>query len=175
LLPTTTEQVGTHYFGDYTSLKQGDAYNCMLDGYVVSQAGNPAGTKQIAQVFGNNGDQSWVTARSHAQTGGAVPLAPMRPAGSGGSSWAASPSVIDSGFVLAAGIPILEGGSPKAVRGYLPGWYDFYNNKPATHYAVLTGVVGVGGRKIVAMAMNQNSSGAQLGQIGVDLTGPWRQ
>lgn len=173
LLPAVTDSVGTHSFGDYPSLKVGDAYNCMLDGYIASGTGTPTGTKYIANTS-TSGDQGFVTARSYSQTGGAVPLAVLRSSHSGGNLYAPSPSVIDSGFVLAAGIPILEGSSPKAVRGYLPGWYDFYNNKPSTHYTVIPDAVGVGGRRILAMSMPAGIAGGQQGQAGFDLTGPWR-
>ena len=174
ILPNANNLAAAHHFGDFQSLKQGDAYNCIVAGLTSPSSGNPSETIGLFGIGSPDlvGVVNSVVARSYSQLGAAVPFVVLRQYRSGVSSYAPSPSVIDSGFVLASGIPLLEGGATKAVRGYIPGLYDIYNSAPSSHYTVLSDVVGVGSKKILIMSMQVSGAGCQQ---GYDLTGPWRQ
>lgn len=175
LLPAGSHALVSHVaFGDFPSLKSGDAYNCIISGHTATQAGLPSATFPMAggSTAGAAGDNSFVIARNYAQTGSAVAATILAVAPSGTVNFAASPSVVDSGFAMANGIPILDKSTtPSPVRGYMPGLYHYLNNMPSLHYTVIPDAVGVGGRKIVSMAW---STGGTAGVAGFDLTGPWR-
>lgn len=174
ILPSASELAGQMAFGDFASVKAGDAYGCFISGAINTDGGSPSNSQVFSSASSPNsgGNQSCVVARSYAQTGASVPITVYRQSISGSAAYAASPSVIDSGFVLASGIPFLEGGSPKAVRGYVPGLYDLYNQKPSSHYTVLSNVTGISGKKVLIMSAQESGNSSQS---GYDITGPWRQ
>jgi hypothetical protein len=172
ILPGADEMVYVHQFTDFDSLKQGDAFNTMLSGssyetYGVNGVDNYVFKPSLPST---QGDLSCVVSRNYSQLGSCATILALRPIISGSSAYADSPSVIDAGFVLAGGVPLLEGGTPRAVRGRLPGIYDIYNNKPGNHYQIISNVPGTGGKTL--MLMSGQFQGSSL-QFAIDLTGPW--
>lgn len=175
IMPNSTDAAALAAFGDFASLKAGDAYNTFLLGLqIVGYTGTPTNPPSFGGINTPDatGDVGFVIARSYSQLAQSVSAVVLRGVISGTTGYAISPSVVDSGFVLAGGLPLLEGGTQRAVRGYVPGMYDLLNRKPSSHYVVLSDVVGVGGRKIMTMSFTQASGPAQC---AIDITGPWRQ
>ena len=180
LLPsaaTSDYASGLMAFGDIQSLKQGDAYNCMLHG--PNSAGAGGGTGMGAASIGSQAatatSGSLTLARAYSQLAGSVTAGSVAAlsALSGGGTALVFPSPIDSGFLLTTVTPLTEavpGGF--AVRGFVPGYLQVLGQYAIQHQQILEPVVSLPGRKILGLSSYTTNAQARL---GFDLTGPWRQ
>lgn len=178
VLPSATGYCsGVMGFGDFASLKAGDAYNCALFGMI--SLGYGGGTSSTGGLGG--GDSTLGTsnfaitvARAYSQLGGSIATKPIAllnsPSGLVGSSFV-YPSPIDSGFLLSPLTPFCEpvaGGY--AARGFAPGYLQILGGNAIAHHEMLQPVVSLPDRRILGLAPYVQAST----RIGIDITGPWR-
>lgn len=172
-LPAVNGMACQHFFGDFTSLKAGDAYNTVLffsntvfsgsNGYLKLASSDAPAISPFALV-----------ARAYAQVSVSIPVATQGIGNdfSGGPTHSVYPSPVDSGLVILPGMPIREynvaGGNP--VRGILKPLCFFMAIYPFNHQAIIDPVANLPGRKVLALAGNFVANPLQF---GVDITGPW--
>lgn len=165
-------------FGDFTSLKQGDAYNCMVLGMDRDVVGTGFSTSNDILVGGSgiNGTTApaFVLARAADQTAKSVFALSSTPNGSysGSDTRTPYPSSVDGGMVLQTSIPIFQvAGTVRECRGFMPGTLHVSPNQPLAHTTVVSPVVNLQGRSIIMMAYFRPASNSA--QIAIDATGPW--
>jgi len=162
-------------FGDDISLKEGDAFNCVLSGHTIS-SGTSLGTNiSTMQVNGAEGTPSHI-ARSYTQLGGSIPIHKcgnvMSPnLGSGGANY---PSAANNGLLLVAPIMTREGNWVSSEpRGYKSGLLQTVQNVtlPAGH--IVEAIPQLPGRRVAIFGCSL--SGSQVyAAAAIDITGPWR-
>lgn len=178
VLPSATGYCsGVMGFGDFASLKAGDAYNCALFG--MSSLGYGGGTGSGGGLGGGDsslgaGTFNITVARAYSQLGGSIAAKSIAlfnsPSGVVASSFV-YPSPIDSGFLLSPLTPFCEtvaGGY--AARGFAPGYLQILGGNAIAHHEMLQPVVSLPGRRILGLAPYVQASC----RIGIDMTGPWR-
>lgn len=176
VLPSVASAAHPMFFGDFVSLKAGDAYNCLLCGSHTAFSGAAAATRLSgAGNFATPTVGPNFLARPYTQVGSSVGvnLIGMADVMSGaGSSQPVYPSPIDSGLVLLPNMLISESsavyGNP--VRGFMPAICQLIAQLPFSHYQIIEPVVSLPGRKVLALSWYQTVS---VTQVGLDITGPW--
>ena len=177
VLPAVNGVTAAQFFGDFTSLKSGDAYNTLLAGSNAAWSGATNNAGQLGSSSGfAAGNATMVVARTYAQVGGAM-LSNCSGFGSlisGAPSGAVPvyPSPIDSGLIVMPTFLLIEDNSVQAypVRGVIPGLCQVIGRYPFNHYQIVDPVVSLPGRKLLALGWNVQS---QVGMTLMDLTGPW--
>jgi hypothetical protein len=163
-------------FGDFSSYKPGDAYNCILSGETGESGGGgttcgsrPLGSDQLSINTANLGIQC---ARAYSQFSGAVTLGVFGAGGqrSGSTSQFIFPSPIDSGYLISPKTILTEtvpGGF--AARGVMPGYVHLLGVRPIAYREVVDGVIDFSNRKILGLQPYANGPS----RVALDLTGPW--
>lgn len=172
---------GGYCFTDFESFRQGDAYNTLL---MATDSYTPANSYPGGGYFpdaSNNCNRSLnftgkVLMRDHLQVGGNVRAGFLAlntnnssqiTGYSTGVPWPNGP---DYGLILH---PVyLRHESPGHLRGKMPGIFWVHNDQPLNDLAVVSGVVGYGGRKFLMVCSGVDSSG-QVARYAFDITGPW--
>lgn len=164
------------YFGDFPSLKAGDAYNCLIAGLDSDQSTSQyAGYNSLTIASGNVGV---FAVRSYVQAGGSVACMLRKPglvsSASGDVSNPPGPNPIDNSLEV---IPTLiyEGtGANAPRRGLVPGIYGIphalggaYDSKQQ-----IAAVVDLPGHVLIGVRYYSGSA-ANGCRYAVDITGPW--
>ncbi len=179
LLPNSDQEACSsmlYCFGDFTSYKPGDAYNCIVSGEILDA--NGGGTSHGTRPLGS--DQSSVSvgflgiqcARGYSQFAGAVTLGVFGAGGqrSGSSGQFVFPSPIDSGYLISPKTILTEavpGGF--AARGVMPGFVHILGVRPIRYREVVDGIVDLSNRKILGL----QPYAAGSARVAIDLSGPW--
>jgi hypothetical protein len=174
LLPAANSCGVPFLFGNFSSFKAGDQYNCLL-------------SASSAAHSGGSGSSRFGMSEATPQTGGALVArhwGQVNPSNvtsfqgfgnghSGDASWPVYPSPIDSGASLAPGWIVRESDSVYGhpARGILKPMVHLLARYPFNHLQILESIDNLPGRKV--LVVSAFSSGTTAGQQGVDLTGPW--
>ena len=161
-------------FGDFPSLKAGDAYNFLLCAETSSTPGQYVGNTQL---LGPTGSSGMFIVRSYTQAGGAVQATLRKPgllANSGASSLATGPNPINGSIEIIPTL-IFEGqGDTAPRRGVLPGLYAIphalgtaFDTKQQ-----ISAVEGLPGHVLIGVRYSTASVGSGY-RYAVDITGPW--
>jgi hypothetical protein len=179
ILPTGDNSAGASQagFGDFTSLKQGDAYNCLLLGGSTLSSGNYVSAGGIAMSFGYAPapviSAGLVCARSYSQGGGAVLMNNVSlNVLSGGGSMPVYPSPVDGGVTIQPGVLLNESNTLQGhpFRGVLNGVHSVLSRYPYPHLFIESAVPSLQGRTCISMSITSQYG---TGSVMVDLTGPW--
>lgn len=172
-------------FGDVLSLRQGDAYHCILIGMNSNTASLSPGTQSQGPLLSGYhvsptypGTQT--LARSYTQLGGAVDVAKIalgfagsiHAIGYGSNQLLGYPHIVDNSLVA---VPVMLSESLTAIRGAMPGYFAPLHINPGTRLSILGDWPALPGRKVWLFPQgNGNSSANFEGRCLIDLTGPWR-
>lgn len=169
-----------YFFGDLDSFKAGDAYGCLIGGYVELPYNwyEPVYNEIVDSVcslsttVGNTG--IWL-ARAATQLGGHVNAQWVAACGPGGNNGLGSsllpfPNPVDNGIYVMP-LMVMEQTGP-ALRGRLPGLLCPLHAIPAAEPTVYEGFVIDGTtRDLLAVC---GAAGNSSTRLAFDLTGPWR-
>ncbi len=183
-------------FGHFTSYKAGDGFNTFIGGANVSNftgGSNIAGSGSGLQLMNNWGttaaSYTLYIARAYSQVGGAIQSGLFNGQSYGASATATSclgtstsampyPNGPDSGLWVSPVFLLDFSGTTMNVRGALPGFYGhLHNTLPQATYDLVTGVVGLSGKTL--MAVETSNYGAIAGSVTArglihfDITGSW--
>lgn len=171
-------------FGDFPSLKAGDAFNFLVvgDPWDTSASGSPGAANALHVGGGAAG--AYIVC-SYAQIGGAIPAYLYKPgfanlsaySGQQGSgiTWPAGPSPINGSIEICPTL-ILEGSlTSGSRRGELPGLYGIPHALGAAFDSkdILTPAIGLAGHTLVTLRFHGYTTAAQSSRFAVDVTGPW--
>lgn len=90
---------------------------------------------------------------------------------SGLTSYVSYPNPADFSLILH---DIMLFGRASGLRGMFPGVYCTPHQRPMNPWTVVSNVVGKPGRKFLAVPLAVDTSSSNIGQVFVDLGGPWR-
>lgn len=166
-------------FGDFPSLKAGDAYNFIVVGDVAdtSASGSPGMQNSLHSAYGSIG--SYVV-RSYIQSGGSISAFLYKP-GQLNSYWSGSPNYATGPNPISNTIDIcptllLEGPSFNGNRrGEIPGLYGIphYLGSGFDNRQQLTPAVGLPGHVLITLRIGGYQTAAQSSRFALDITGPW--
>lgn len=166
-------------FGDFPSLKAGDAYNFIVVGDTIdtSGIGSPGYNNSLHKAYGFNG--AYVV-RSYVQSGGAIPAYLYKP-GMMGDVWSGSPSSAAGPNPISNTIDIcptlfLEGASYNGNRrGEIPGLYGIPHNLGTgfDNRQQLTPAIGLPGHVLITLRIGGYPTVSQSARFALDITGPW--
>lgn len=163
-------------FGDFPSLKSGDAYPFIVVADTVSYIGaiyiGDSAATAIASAVGV------FVVRNYTQVGGSIPAKLAKPgmlAASGASSNPPGPNPINNSLELSPTL-IYEGAGTNANRrGTLPGVYGIphfvgtaYDNKQA-----IPAAIGLPGHVLIGVRYYSATDAATGYRYAIDITGPW--
>ena len=161
------------FFGDFPSLKSGDAYNFVVSGDPSDNSQYPyVGYLPLAMHDSTGGVY---IVRSYTQVGASIPGTLRKPGllvVSGGSGLPVGPNPINNSLELCPTLLYELTGTSANRRGGIPGVYGIphalgagYGNK-----TTLTAPLGLPGRTLLFV---QFYSGGGGGRYAIDITGPW--
>lgn len=164
------------YFGDFPSLKAGDAYKCMVAG----ETSDLSSTMYVGYnaLTSNNGNTGVFVVRPYTQAGGSVACILRKPGlmsgGSGDNSNPPGPNPIDNSLEV---IPTLiyEGtGNNAPRRGLVPGIYGIPHSLGTSYDSKqqIAAVVDLPGHVLIGVRYYSASSG-NGSRYAIDITGPW--
>jgi len=162
-------------FGDDISLKEGDAFNCVLSGHMIATPSSLGSNISTMDVDGNEGYPSHID-RSYTQLGGSIPIhkcgnVMSLALGSGGTSY---PSAANNGLLLIAPIMIREGSSAASeARGYKPGLLQTVQNVTLAAGTIVEAIPQLPGRRVAMFGCSQQNTHTYAA-AAIDITGPWR-
>ena len=164
-----------YFFGDFTSYKAGDAYNCISGGAASALAGEDRVAGPISDFPGFvAGKLQLAIARSFNQTGTCVlgNHAGYGVIGSGAASTGnpTYPSPIDSGLLINPQIVISENATGFPARGVMPGLCQLLAQAPFARLQIVEPIVSLPNRKLLAVIIGSGNSDFQF---AIDITGPW--
>lgn len=173
--------VGLDVFGDYPSLKPGDAYNSVLSCTNNQAQAIGQGYTALSVLQGVTSVNLIYGARSHTQIGAAISSMTLSSNGlgqsingssSGISSLAAYPSPLTNGLFLQRPC-LVEGNNVRCLD--FPGLYHFVQNMTGFgHLTKMTAIPGFTDRTFASChAANQGAGGASVAIVAFDITGPW--
>lgn len=167
-------------FGDFPSLKAGDAYNFVVVGDTTdsSGSGSPGFSNALHKSFGATG--AYVV-RSYIQSGGAVPVYLYKPGMLGGDVYSGSPSSAVGPNPISNTIDVcptlfLEGSSYNGNRrGEIPGLYGIPHNLGSgfDNRQQLTPAIGLPGHVLITLRIGGYQTVSQSSRFALDITGPW--
>lgn len=166
-------------FGDFPSLKAGDAYNFVVVGDIsdTSSSGSPGFQNSLHSAYGSTG--AYVV-RSYIQSGGAIPVYLYKP-GMMGSGFSGSPASATGPNPISNTIDIcptlfLEGTAYTGNRrGEIPGLYGIPHNLGSgfDNRQQLTPAIGLPGHVLITLRIGGYSIITQSSRFALDVTGPW--
>lgn len=163
------------FFGDFSSLKSGDAYNCVVVGETSDGSSNSYVATNASLLLSWSSYNTFIV-RSYTQSGGSAPATLNKPGMPGSSSGSVNnppgPNPVNNSLEVTPTL-IYEGTTNTAPRrGVIPGIYGIphyvgtgYDNKQE-----IVGVDGLPGH--VLWPVKYMSSGGGY-RYAVDITGPW--
>lgn len=168
-------------FGDFASLKSGDAYNFIVVGDTADTSGSASPGYNNALHAAANGQGAFVV-RSYVQSGGAVPVYLFKP-GFTSNNWSGyqapgafpvGPNPINNAIEICPTL-LYEGGFNGNRRGDIPGLYGIphalgsgFDNK-----AQLTPAIGLPGHVLITLRFGGYASASGSARCAIDVTGPW--
>jgi hypothetical protein len=166
----------SHYFGDFTSYKAGDAYNtCINVGIIATETTAPAAATFYIQLPAVS-DGCFIQ-RTQAQTGTAVTGARCCPFPSSSTAlqnWGTSgtllyPATIGGGVFMSA-ILLFEGANlTYGPRGVMPALWAPWHNKPLVDGDTFSGVAG----SALAGKTFEVANTGTTGQVFVETSDTW--
>jgi hypothetical protein len=164
-------------FGDFPSLKPGDAYNFVVgDGTDSSGNGSPGYSNALHKAFGAS---RCVCVRSYIQSGGAVPAYLYKPGMlgdvySGSPSSAVGPNPVSNTIDICPTL-FLEGRATTATGAVNPGLYGIPHNLGSgfDNRQQLTPAIGLPGHVLITLRIGGYPTVAQSSRFALDITGPW--
>lgn len=163
------------YFGDFLSLKAGDAYKCMVAGeYTDVSSSQYVGYNALASSTSSTGV---FVVRPYTQAGGSVACILRKPGlvtgGSGDSSNPPGPNPIDNSLEV---IPTLiyEGtGNNAPRRGLVPGIYGIPHSLGTSYDSKqqIAAVVDLPGHVLIGVRYYSVTGNGS--RYAIDITGPW--
>lgn len=169
-----------YFFTDFTSFRQGDAYNTLLtatEWYVAANT-SPGYNGVDHNSFCNRSLDftGKVLMRDHLQVGNYIRagfLALNTNNGQQITGYSTSvpwPNGPDYGLILH---PVyLRHESPGHLRGKMPGIFWVHNDSPMADLNIVSGVTGYPGRKFL-IVMSGYSTAGNVARYAFDITGPW--
>lgn len=169
-----------YFFTDFSSFRQGDAYNTLLtatDWYAVANNTPYYNGVDHAGYCNRSLDFTGkVLMRDHMQVGGYIRAGFLAlntnnaQQITGYSTAVPWPNGPDYGLILH---PVyLRHESPGHLRGKMPGIFWVHNDSPMADLNVVSGVVGYEGRKFLIVC-NGYSTAGNAARYAFDITGPW--
>lgn len=170
------------WFGDFASLKSGDAYACALQCATYDVSGTYGSVSDPIEYCSNSLASGAYAPRSFAALGGSIALrhgidalcgtSAVAGAGPGGVYTPAYPNGPDNGLLLARKVYVEPG---VCLRGRLPGVLVPLQN---CHVAFswrdkIDGQSELLGRKLLAIKCGSPANETSHGVLLVDVTGPW--
>lgn len=162
------------FFGDFSSLKAGDAYNFVTAGEMSDQSASQyVGFNALSY---NNSSAATYVVRSYTQSGGSVPATLRKPglysSGSGDSNNPPGPNPINNSLDL---VPTLlyEGTVTSAPRrGVIPGVYGIPHALGSSFDSKqrIAAIADLPGHTLIGVRYYSASSGSRY---AVDVSGPW--
>lgn len=185
--PNDNAEVGSgsavHFFGDFSSYRSGDAYNCALVGSPNSSITSSFILNSYSSIVRSQQSAGCYMARDVGQIDKSAEwypnnVAPNSSLGtailSGDSSYEAEyPSPTDGGLLFSDILITEQLASAKTIRGVVPGGYWVPQNQPASHGTLIDGSPGLPGREILIIETGHPSSATIHGRLAIDVTGPW--
>jgi hypothetical protein len=172
-------------FGDFDSVKPGDAYSCFISGASTNLSNSGNTTDQslgYTWVFGTTFSTQYVpksfTAIGQAQQTGRKPESYSTSNGhSGSSSSVPYPNPADNSLLLSR--TLLTEVQPFTIRGVFPGllWCpQTLGTGTFITLAKINGQRALSGRKLLAINNNGGPASTQVTSVTsfIDITGPWR-
>ena len=158
-------------FGDVLSLKEGDAYHCVIGAHTAETPSYPGASPTPAECA-FTGTQCYA-ARSDTQIGSAVELRQggSRASAAFGSGGQPYPSRVNNGLLLHAPVLLHEGADTAPTRGEWPGILQPIQNQPLASGDIVDNFPSLPGRRVLLLRIDSSSS---EGRIAIDITGPWR-
>lgn len=164
-------------FGDFKSLKAGDAYNCLLTGYPGNVFGASTSVTPIAQYGGFTAGLSNISvSRPFSQTGGSTlcnfSAYGSITSGANSVSLPTFPSPVDSGLLLNPLVVVTEGDTSGNFfgRGFMAGLIQVISRVPMSDMVIFDPITFLPGRKLIMLSVG---SANVDGRLAFDLTGPW--
>lgn len=172
---TDGSAVSGAFAGEIVPFKPGDAYHQTVIGTETSSS-----VTSLTDPFGNltnalNSPQTnHYMARGYNQVGSAVGFGKTGESIEGtimGNQGMAYPAAHDNGLYIGVQRRVVQGG---VVRGLMPGLYAPLHQTPVPDGTVRTDVANLSGRSVLFKSHSTNTANANIGQIALDITGPWR-
>ena len=171
-------------FGDFPSLKAGDAFNFLVVGDTLDTSGSGSPGIGNALHVGGGSAGAYIVC-SYAQVGGSIPAYLYKPgfhvpaaySGQQGSgiTWPPGPNPINGAIEICPTL-VLEGSlTSGSRRGELPGLYGIPHALGAAFDSkdTLTPAIGLPGHVLVALRFHGYATAAQSSRFAIDVTGPW--
>jgi hypothetical protein len=164
----------TFGFGDFSSLKAGDIYNCFINGSSAVQGNTSYNSTCDLSSSGVTGGATY-SARPYTGTGSPVlqtrhspPPYPVAAWVSGAATAGINYPNPSDGSLLLTSLNLLETSGSTLIRGSIPGIYFVAQNCSGVFAArdIVTGVSGLSGRSFRVMTPNDRP-------LLIDNTGPW--
>lgn len=178
----TDTSVALDMFGDFPSLKPGDAYNCLLSCTSSQAQAIAPGYSALSLLSGTATVNLLYGARSHTQIGTAISNLALSSNGMGltvigissgaPSLTAAYPSPLTNGLFMQKPC-MAEGNNVRCLE--MPGLFHIVQSLTSFgHLVKMTAIPGFADRTFVSChAPNQGAAGASVGIVAFDITGPW--
>lgn len=176
VLPASSQYAVSQCFGDFASLKAGDAYNTMIHGNMNNTSGGAGGSAVLGGAAGfiATDPAQCCVARPYTQVGAPVGInfAGVTSNRSGASEMPVYPSPVDSGMLIFPTTVLAESNPTyrNPARGFLKGLCQLLGSDPLGHYSIIDQVVSMPGRKVLLLTWYTQNGRATS---GIDLTGPW--
>lgn len=166
------------FFGDITSYKSGDQYNCMI----LGNSASGVASNNFANTSANLATQlnGHYLARSYTQTGGAIQVAKiidyMRNGGDANIGAAPTtptpyPDPMTGGMLLAP-IYVTEGITSRAtVRGVMPGLWAPLHNLPGNHWDTFSGSGAFAGKTFILLDATNGGNGRN--RVALETSNTW--
>lgn len=168
-------------FGDFPSLKSGDAYNFVVVGDIYDMSGSTSPGTYNALHFGQSSSGAYIVC-SYTQIGGAVPASLYKPGfvsgnfsgAQVGGSFPVGPNPINGGVEICPTM-LLEGNLNGNRRGEIPGLYGIPHALGASFDSKdqLVPAVGLPGHVLIALRIGGYQAASSSGRFALDVTGPW--
>lgn len=170
------------YFGDFASLKSGDAYSCVLHCNSYEAAASISSQSASVEWCGAVPLAGAYAPRSFTALGGSIALnhgvdslcgtSAVAGAGPGGGYTPSYPNGPDNGLILARKVFVEPG---LCLRGRLPGvMVPLQNCQEAFSWRdKIDGQGDLTGRKLLVVKCGVPAGAASQGMLLVDITGPW--
>lgn len=171
-------------WGDFPSLKAGDAFNFIVVGDTWDTSGSVSPGSGNALHVGGGSTGAYIVC-SYAQVGGAIPAYLYKPGFTslgaysgqqgGGITWPPGPNPINGGIEICPTM-ILEGSlASGSRRGEIPGLYGIPHALGSAFDSkdTLAPAIGLAGHTLVTLRFHGYASAAQSSRFALDVTGPW--
>jgi hypothetical protein len=169
------------HFGDFASELASDPYGCLIFGDIGVGYNGDTNVGHSYYVYNTyaNAETGHYLARNYTQIGTAFNCCKFAPNPRGVSD-AFGYNTFNMTYPAAGNnqiyeVPVYvgENQSNQPVRGQMKCWYAPLHVRPLGHGNTLSNISGLPGRTLLAIS-NSVSSDPSVGEVHVDITGPWR-